>query len=231
MAGWASVTTAERDGPHPDARTARPPISGWVGLLGVVIAAAACLYLDLTSGEDAYRRTISGYVFTNPVIFTSAVIALVIGSVAILVGLLRRSVLSLRHPASWLLVAWIVGMTLVAIFPKHDWSVGPSASGHVHRVASLVAFVALPLAVILLTRRAVHGGVGRLAYAALGFALASYAYLGYLAWVIYDAGQDGVRWWWAVPLGLAERILLALEVAALAALAIGLLSRGRRAPR
>lgn len=204
--------------------------SGWIGLIGVLTAAAACGYLDLTSGEDAYRRTISGYVFTDPVLFTSAVIALVIGSIAILAGLLRRDVLSARHPAAWLLLAWIAGMTLVAIFPKHDWSVGPSTSGHVHRVASLVAFLALPLAV-LLSRRAAQRGVGSLAHLALGFAIASYAYLGYLAWVIFDAGSDGVRWWRAVPLGLAERILLALEVAALAALAIGLLSRGRREPR
>lgn len=210
-----------------DEQVRGPRAAGVVGLLGVAVAAALTGWLDLTSGEDAYRRTISGYVFTDPVPFTSAVIALVLGSVAVLIGLLRARVLSARHPSTWLLGAWIAGMAAVAVFPKHDWSVGPSFSGHVHRVASLVAFVALPLAVLLLTRSAVRRGVRLpMALAAL-LALASYGYLGYLAWTIYDAGQTGTPWCVAVPLGLSERILIGLEVASLAAVSAGLLAGAR----
>lgn len=202
-----------------------------VGLIGLLAAAGLCGWLDLTAGGDARGSTISGYVFSHPITFTMAVIALIVGSIAVLYGLNRQGMTSMRHPGAWLMVLWILGMAIVAIFPKHDWSVGPSLSGELHRIGSLVAFLALPLAVILLTRGAVRGGMGRLAHAALGLALASYAYLGYLALVIYTAGQDGVSWWRAVPLGLSERVLLVLEVAALAMLALGLLRRVRRAPR
>ncbi|WP_194291533.1 DUF998 domain-containing protein [Cumulibacter manganitolerans] len=195
------------------------------GLAGVLLAAGLVGWLDLTTSEDVWRHTVSGYVFTDPVPFTAAVIALVLGSATVLLGLLRAGVLAARHPSVWLLGAWIAGMTAVAVFPKHDWTVGPSFSGHVHRVASLVAFVALPLAILLLTRAAVARGMRRAAHLAAGLAIASYAYLGFLAWTVYDAGRTGTPWWQAVPLGLTERILLALEVAALAVVAVGLLRR------
>ena len=39
------------------------------------------------------------------------------------------------------------------LFPKHNWAVGPSANGQIHRAASIVAFLCLPVAVLLLTRR------------------------------------------------------------------------------
>lgn len=206
-------------------------VTAAIGLLGVLIAALLCGWLDLVEGGDARGTTISGYVFTHPVTFTTAVLALIIGSIAVLAGLIRRGMTTMGHPGAWLMVLWTIGMTVVAIFPKHDWSVGPSFNGHLHRVGSLVAFVALPLAVILLTRGAVRRGMGLLAHAALGLALASCAYLGYLALTIYAAGQDGVAWWRAVPLGLSERVLLLLEVGALAMLALGLLTRARPAPR
>lgn len=193
------------------------------GIAGVLLSAALVGWLDLTAGEDVWRHTVSGYVFTDPVPFTAAVIALVVGSVTVLAGLLRARVLSARHPSTWLLGAWIVGMAAVAVFPKHDWAVGPSFSGHVHRVASLVAFLALPLGVLLLARAAVARGMRGAAYLAAGLAVASYGYLGFLAWTIYDAGRTGTPWWMAVPLGLTERVLLALEVAALGAVAVGLL--------
>ena len=205
-------------------------LTALIGLAGVLGAVLLCGWLDLAEG-NARAGTISAYVFTDPVTFTTAVIALFVGSVAVLVGLVRRGIATRRSPGTWLMTLWILGMGIVAAFPKHDWSVGPSLSGHLHRAGSLVAFLALPLAVILLTRAAVRRGLGWTAHAALGLAFAAYAYLGYLAYLIAAAGQDGVRWWRAVPLGLSERILLALEVAALAMLALGLFTRARPAPR
>lgn len=210
-----------------DAPRASTTLSGAVGLVGVLVAIALTGWLDLSSGEDVVRRTISGYVFTDPVPFTTAVVALVVGSAAVFIGLLRQRVMTLASPSAWLLAAWALGLAAVAIFPKHDWSVGPSVSGHIHRVGSLVAFIALPIAVVLLTAHAVRRSGAWWARSALGFAIASFAYLAYLAWIIYDAGQSGTAWWQAVPLGLAERILLALEVGAVAALAAGLLVRRR----
>jgi hypothetical protein len=226
-------TTVRADAVDPAADGAGPidRVTAMIGLGGVLAAALLCGWLDLVTGEDMHGSTISGYVYSHPITFTTAVIALVMGSCAVLCGLVRGRMTSMRHPGAWLMVLWIAGMIVVAVFPKHDWSVGPSLSGHLHRVGSLVAFLALPLAVVLLTRGALRRGMGRWARAALALAIASYAYLGYLAFMIYAAGQDGVRWWRAVPLGLSERVLLVLEVGALAMLALGLLRRARPTPR
>ncbi|WP_134322142.1 DUF998 domain-containing protein [Cumulibacter soli] len=200
-------------------------VTGVVGLIGVMAAAVLCAWLDLVVGEGIHGSTISGYVFTHPITFTTAVIALIIGSIAVLMGMLRRGMTSIRHTGAWLMILWIIGMAMVAVFPKHNWSVGPSLSGHLHRAGSLIAFFALPLAVALLVRGARRRGMGWVAHAALGFAVAAYAYLGYLGVQIMIAERDGVPWYRAVPLGLSERVLLVLEVLALAMLAFGLSRR------
>ena len=50
-------------------------------------------------------------------------------------------------------VLWAAALLVIVLFPKHNWAVGPSTNGQIHRVASIVAFLCLPVAVMLLTRR------------------------------------------------------------------------------
>ena len=76
-----------------------------------------------------------------------------LGSLAILPSLVltgraRRGSLGVALGA-----VWSAALLLVMIFPKHNWAVGPSTNGQIHRVASIVAFLCLPIAVLLLTRR------------------------------------------------------------------------------
>ena len=63
---------------------------------------------------------------------------------------------------------------MLTAFPKHNWAIGPSATGQVHRMASLVAFLCLPIAVMLIAGRRGNGlprGPGRGAMALAGLAL------------------------------------------------------------
>jgi hypothetical protein len=103
-------------------------------------------------------------------------------------------------------------------FPKHNWAVGPSASGTVHRVATLLAFVALPVAVLLIAR-------GRDVWARLARWLAwgSVGWLSVLFGAIAVGVVSGQAWWRIIPLGLVERGIAGFEVAAVIALAVWLI--------
>jgi len=119
----------------------------------------------------------------------------------------------------------VVSLLAIVAFPKHNWAVGPSASGSVHRFATLVAFIALPLAVLVVTHR--RSGAARMArwLAVVG--------IGWLA-VLFGAIVVGLAtdqaWWRLIPLGLVERGIAGFEVAALFALGLWL-ARGEDAGR
>jgi hypothetical protein len=125
-------------------------------------------------------------------------------------------------------VAWVVALLTVVVFPKHNWAVGPTANGQIHRVASLIAFICLPLAVLLLTRRRAAGS-NLVARYAFWLGAASLAWFGTLvgAWLI--SPLTGVPWYRALPIGMVERGLVLCEVAAVVALGAWVL-RTRRTP-
>ena len=187
-----------------------------LALVGFAGAAALVIGLDLTVGGAS--QTVSAYVFTHPVKFTASVALLVAGSIALAAALARRGHLGVV--GGMLLGLWALGLTAVAIFPKTDWSVGPSLSGQIHRVASLVSFFALPLAVAVVTARSWRRGGALSARLGSIFGLAAGVVLGYLVWSVVQSQFSGVPWWHAIDLGLVERILIGFEVAALAALAV-----------
>ena len=197
---------------------------GWIGVAGAVGAIAAVLALDATlggqrvRGRELRRATISEYVYTSGSwAFVVAVLTLAATSAALLVGLIRAGRLRWRSAGSVLMTLWVVGLVAVVAFPKHNWVTGPSASGTVHRVATLVAFVALPVAVLLIAR-----GRSGPARAARWLAVTG---MGWLA-VLFGAIAVGVfidqSWWRLIPLGLVERGIAGFEVAALVALGLWL---------
>ncbi|GAB3309590.1 DUF998 domain-containing protein [Epidermidibacterium keratini] len=205
---------ADEPGHHrPDRFAAILAVLALVGFAG---AAALVLALDATVGGSS--ETVSAYVFTHPVEFTSAVVLLVAGSVALGAALARRGHLGVGGGV--LLGLWAVGLIAVAIFPKTDWSVGPSLSGQIHRVGSLIAFFALPLAVAVVTARSWRRGGALSARLGSIFGLAAAVVLGYLVWAVVQSQFSGIPWYHAIDLGLVERILIGFEVAALAALAV-----------
>ncbi|WP_433262746.1 DUF998 domain-containing protein [Actinosynnema sp. CS-041913] len=184
-------------------------------LLTVVMVGLLDLH-RLTTTAVGLRRTISEYALgPQRWVFDTAVVLLAVGSLAILAVLVRRGITRWASPGSVAFVAWSVGLALVVVFPKHNWAVGPSMSGTVHRVASLVAFLSLPVAAMLLARPwlrdAVWGAHARWAFrfgvlSALSFTPILYAVLVNVV--------VGTSWWRVLPLGYIERLLVFVEVIA-----------------
>ncbi|MCV7178217.1 DUF998 domain-containing protein [Mycolicibacterium sphagni] len=197
---------------------------GWIGVFGAVVAMVAVLALDATLGRAPSRRgelraaTISEYVYTSGSwAFVAAVLMLAGASAALLYGLIRAGRVQSLSAGSVLMMLWVVGLLAVVVFPKHNWVAGPSASGTVHRFASLVAFVALPPAVLLIAR-----GQALTARAARWLAGIGIGWLAVLFGAIGAGIVTGQRWWTLIPLGLVERGIAGFEAAALVALGLWL---------
>ncbi|GAB3009349.1 DUF998 domain-containing protein [Saccharothrix stipae] len=188
-------------------------------------AVAVLLTVALVGGMDLYRlgestrhlrRTISEYALgPQRWVFDTAVLLLVAGSVAILGVLVKHGVAKWNSVGAVAFAAWSVGLTLVVIFPKNDWALGPSTSGSIHRFASLVAFVALPIAATLLARPWRRDPVWG-AHARRTFRLGLLSALAFSP-ILYAIGVHavvGTAWWRVFPLGYVERLLVLTEVVA-----------------
>lgn len=198
---------------------------GWIAVLGAAISVVAILTLDAVIGGQSHRpgrtlrmATISEYVYTaGGWAFLTGVLALAVGSILLLAGLIRAGAVA---PISWgsiLMSLWVVGLVGVAAFPKHNWEIGPSASGSIHRVATLLAFVSLPAAVLAIARR--H----RQARPAVWLAYGSIAWLAVLFGAIAVSMVTDLRWYRIIPLGIVERGIVAFEVGAVIALGVWLI--------
>ncbi|MER5262990.1 DUF998 domain-containing protein [Actinosynnema sp. NPDC002837] len=213
----------------------------FVALAGAV---AVVLTVALVGGMDLYRlgdstrhlrRTISEYALgPQRWVFDTAVLLLVFGSAAILAVLVRRGVAKWNSVGSAAFAAWSVGLTLVVIFPKNNWAIGPSMSGSIHRFGSLLAFVALPIAAMMLARpwrRDPEWG----AHARWTFRFGVLSALAFTP-ILYAIGVNavvGTSWWRVIPLGYVERLLVLTEVVAVlvaAVWAIAVAHRPARAP-
>jgi hypothetical protein len=126
---------------------------------------------------------------------------------------------------------WVAGLLVIVAFPKNNWAVNAAGTigGLLHRYASVVAFVCLPIAVLLAAAKAFPDAPGRRALARL----LGYASLGWfvaiLAAVPVGAAIGG-NWWEIIPLGLMERGMAFTEVIALAALAVPVMQTVARTP-
>ncbi|MEU6999521.1 DUF998 domain-containing protein [Nonomuraea sp. NPDC046570] len=216
------------------------------GLVAVGAGIVMILGLDVAYlGEvNPLRRTISEHgLGEQGWVFGLGVALLAAGSLAIAVSLVRRRLAGVVGTIA--LLGWSLGLLVTAYFPKHDWSVGPSLSGSIHRVGSLVAFLCLPLAALLIGRIRHRptalpaprigtqkggtqkgsgwgdGGRGRVAaMAAFLLGAGSLLWVAGIAAVVTVAEREGLAWWQMMPLGLVERGLAVTEVAALIALGI-----------
>lgn len=202
-----------------------------LGLLGPIVAGTlvgALHVLPQTAEISPVRRTISEYALTDSAwAFNVGVVALALGSLAILVAAVQAGLARARSLGFVLGLAWVVALLVVVVFPKHNWAVGPSTNGQIHRVASLVAFLCLPLAAMLLTRRRVAGS-GSAPRWGFWLGAASLSWFGTLvgAWLISPI--TGVPWFRALPIGLVERGLVLCEVAAVVALGVWVITATRR---
>ncbi|MFI6598915.1 DUF998 domain-containing protein [Nonomuraea sp. NPDC050536] len=191
------------------------------GLVAVYVGAAVIVALDLLRLDqvDPIRRTISEHgLGPEAWVFGLGVGILAAGSALIGLSLARRK---LAGPVGTLaMMVWSVGLLVTATFHKHDWSVGPSLSGSIHRTASFAAFLALPIAVLIIAHpwRRIEGR--RPAVVAFLFGVVSVAWVVGIATMVYLGARSGTAWWQVMPLGLVERGLAVTELASLTALGV-----------
>ena len=208
----------------------RPTDGRLLALAGVsaTLAGAALVGLlhVLRPSVSPVRRTISEYALGDHAwLFNTAVLLVVAGSIATALALARVGLLRPASLASLALAVWCSALAGVVVFPKHNWALGPSMSGEVHRGLSLVAFVSLPIAAIAVgwagrciwwgRSSVLFGVVSLLAFAPIPIAFLAEPY-------------TGVRWWRAIPLGLVERGLALSEVGAVLVLALWATRAGAR---
>jgi hypothetical protein len=133
-------------------------------LAGMTVGAALIVLLQVLPPTDRIgpvRRTISEYALSsNKWIFDLAVALVALGSAVGFAALIRQRRVAAFSAASLFCALWTVSLLMIMAYPKHNWAIGPSADGRVHRVASIVAFICMPIAVLLASRqrsRTPHG--------------------------------------------------------------------------
>ena len=211
-----------------DVRSAR--LLAWLGIGGAltaVVLIGALHVLPATAGIDPIRRTISEYALSSVGwVFHIGVLALAVGSLAIGAGLVLGRLARAGSLGIALVGVWSAALLVIMVFPKHTWAVGPSTNGQIHRAASIVAFLALPIAVLLLTRRTRPSADTPLRVKPLPARVAFWLGVLSLVWFAPIVGalllSPVIRtpWWQAIPLGLIERGLVMSEVLAVIALGV-----------
>lgn len=192
-----------------------------LGVAGAALAVATVGVLHMIDADtvDPIRRTISEYALgADGWLFDVGVLGLAGGAALVLAALLHAGVVRWPSPATVLYGIGVAGLALVVVFEKTNWAVGPSVGGSIHRYSSLVAFVTLPLAILLIARRV------RARWAALLGAV-SLAWLAAIMIGIPLGPLFGRSWWQFLPLGLVERGMALTLVAAVVALALWVAAR------
>lgn len=201
------------------------------GIAGAVLALLLVGGLHLLDPSvNPVRRTLSQYALGDlKILFDAGVLALAAGSAALLAAGVRSGLVPARSVAAAGFAVWVAALVVLVVFVKVDWSVGPTTGGLVHRWAGIVAFLALPVAVLALARRWWGTPAGRV-FAPLA-ALTAAAALAWLSPFVLGAvlaPVTGTPWWRFVPIGLVQRGLAGTEVLAVLVVAAWVLSRRGR---
>ena len=232
------AAAASTDVPARRLRTARlRAAAGIVGALGAAVMGGALHVLPGTAEISPIRRTISEYALTDSGwAFNLGAVALAVGSLAVIAALVHVGHTERWSVGSLLGALWAIALLVIVLFPKHNWAVGPSTNGQIHRVASIVAFLCLPVAVMLLTRRRSPAADRRrrdhpvAARSAFWLAVLSLAWFSPLVGALALSPITQTPWYRAVPLGLIERGLVISEVLAIIALGVWALTSTRPTP-
>lgn len=215
----------------PPARTSpADAVAGFAALATGIVLVALLHVLPATADISPVRRTISQYALTDSRwIFDLGVALVAIGSALLFYALIRRGLIGRFSAASVFGGLWTVSLLLIVAFPKTNWAIGPSIGGTIHRYASMVAFVALPLAVIV-GARAVFRDSPLARRIAVFFGVTSLMWFGLILVGVVNMLAGGEAWWTFVPLGLVERLMALNEMFAIAALGFGALRARQPAP-
>jgi hypothetical protein len=192
-----------------------------LGLAGVGLSVLLIGVLHVVATDvSPVRRTISEYALGEyRWVFDTGVLGLCAGSALVLFALVRKGLLVWPATGAVALGVWSVALVVIVAFEKTNRAVGPSVGGVIHRYASLVAFLSVPVAALALGRRW-RGDVawGRFAMVSRILGVLALVVLGAIVARIALRRVPGVSD--LVPLGLAERVLAIIEVATVAMFAL-----------
>jgi hypothetical protein len=219
------------NGPLPPGPLLTPTPSGKAlpvaGLSLISLGVLTILLLHVippSSHTNPMTRTISEYALgANGWLFDLGVLALATGSAAVAVTLIRARVLSAAGPATILIFGWTAALVVLVVFEKYNFSHGQrtGASGLIHRMASLVAFLCLPAGAALAARRGRRDERWRRVATWVRYsAWLSWACLGLLLYAIGQGFVTDVSWWRVFPLGALERLIALAEIVTLYALGV-----------
>ncbi|MFI7215290.1 DUF998 domain-containing protein [Micromonospora maritima] len=188
--------------------------SGLLALGGIALAAVLAVigHVEVNDDLSPWSLTVSDFAVSDRggVIDTAMAVLAVAGLV--LLPALRRCGAG-RLPLA-LLTAWSAGLLAAAVVPTNEPGTPMDTAAYVHRYASVLSFLALPVVGWLLARRLGAGHAGWLR-----------------AWTVASLLLAAAMIWSAYPgdralIGLAERLLILAETALLTTLALAVSRRG-----
>jgi len=204
-----------------------------LGCLALGVLLIAVLHVvSPTNGIDPVRVTISEYGRSALAAeFVVGVALIAIGSAATLALFVREGVCRPVSVPSIGIALWVIGVLGVALFPKADWAAGATWVGDAHRTSSLLAFIALPVAILAISWREARrrGRLRRdsrfdhhLLAMALVLAIVILVAIVVAGVLIGVAEANGTPWWTLFPIGLGERVLVGAELIALSLVVVAL---------
>lgn len=202
-----------------------PSRSAFASVVTLLLGAVLMLALHVvppTNEISVVRRTLSEYALgPNKWLFDVAVLLVAFGSALGFAAIVRHRQVRPYSGAVVLGALWTISLLVIVVFTKTDWTVGPSVGGMIHRYASVVGFLSLPLAVLLVAHK-VFPDRSTWRWAARGFAVVSLAWFGVILVGVVRMGMGYGPWWRFVPLGLVERAVALSAVAAILTLVLGM---------
>lgn len=201
--------------------------SGLLALGGIALAALLAVIGHLEVNEDLspWSLTVSDFAVSDRGGVIDTAMVLLAAATAVLLPALRRTPAATtdghqaaparralrRRRIGWaegLMAAWAAGLLLAAVVPTNDPGTPMGAAAYVHRYASVVAFLALPVGGWLLANRLPAAG----ARWTRRFVIASAVLAVAMVWSAYPGDR--------VLIGLVERLLILAEVAVLTIFAL-----------
>ncbi|MFC8300464.1 DUF998 domain-containing protein [Micromonospora orduensis] len=188
--------------------------TGLLALGGIAVAALLTVigHLEVNDDLNPWALTISDFAVSDRGgVIDVAMVVLALATVALLHGLRRTGPPGPRsgRTAEVLLGAWVAGLLLAAVVPTNEPGTAMTTAAYLHRYASVVAFLALPVGGWLLARRP---DLASAAGTIRTLVLLSLTLAGAMIWSAYPGDR--------VLIGLAERLLILTEVAVLATVAV-----------
>ncbi|MGC4809366.1 DUF998 domain-containing protein [Micromonospora sp. DT228] len=187
--------------------------TGLLALGGIALAALLTVigHLEVNNDLNPWALTISDFAVSDRGgVIDVAMVVLALATVALLWGLRRTGPPRPRAgTAEVLLSAWAGGLLLAAVVPTNEPGTAMTTAAYLHRYASVVAFLALPVGGWLLARRP---DLATAARTLRTLVLLSLALAAAMIWSAYPGDR--------ALIGLAERLLILTEVAVLATVAV-----------